>query len=421
MAVNPNIALSFRPTVGLETPGNMMQQVMQVRGMEQQNQLRAMQMEAAQREQAQGNELADYMRSGVQDPQELLRFGPQGVAAYQAMLRGRAEERLGRAADVRLDTEQLARSRNLLSMVRDPQAYQAWRAETVQRLPSLANMIPAEYDPEAVQQMALTADQIIEKQRTQIVPGGGAAIRDGRVIYENPRQFPPPREAATRSAGGGGSRAAGPAGRPQLTVIADPDDPARSLRVDLREYRGGGMGSPGVVGLAPRSASEATAGARAQGATEQRQQGQAQLGEVIGTLRDAYGRLDAIGAMVRSDRNPAQNVVARARASAPGQLAEGFAGTEAQSIRDELGSLRLQLVLGIQRATGASARSLDSDRELQTWLNAVTNPTQSKEAVEKILNNFETVVAGVRQRHAPKDAPAGGAKPPASGAWEVVR
>jgi hypothetical protein len=58
---------------------------------------------------------------------------------------------------------------------------------------------------------------------------------------------------------------------------------------------------------------------------------------------------------------------------------------------------------------------------LQTWLNAVTNPTQSKEAVEKILNNFETVVAGVRQRHAPKDAPAGGAKPPASGAWEVVR
>jgi hypothetical protein len=429
MAVNPNIALSFRPTVGLETPGNMMQQVMQVRGMEQQNQLRAMQMEAAQREQAQGNQLADYMRSGVQDPQELLRFGPQGVAAYQAMLRGRAEERLGRAADVRLDTEQLARSRNLLSMVRDPQSYQAWRADAIERMPSLANMIPAEYDPRAVEQMALTADQIIEKNRTQIVPGGGAAVRDGRVIFENPRQEQrtPTRQdyEFARSPEGGGFTGT------YMDFLA-----ARSARPAPARAAGGGgagggsnvppQGRPILTGplagnrLMPDGSLEPMVGApptRGAAATETREAGMSQLAAVAQEMKDVYARLDDLGAMVRSGENPAQNLVARVRASGPGQMAEGGIGTLAQEERDVLKSLRLQLVLAIQRATGAAASALNSDRELSTWLDSVTSPSQSRGATEKILDNFQNVVETMRMRHsdaAPQRA-SGTIRPPAAG------
>lgn len=64
MAVNPNIALAFRPTVGLESPGNMMAQAAQIRGLETQNQMRAMQMEQAQRDQQRQNALI-ALRQGM--------------------------------------------------------------------------------------------------------------------------------------------------------------------------------------------------------------------------------------------------------------------------------------------------------------------------------------------------------------------
>lgn len=36
---------------------------------------------------------------------------------------------------------------------------------------------------------------------------------------------------------------------PTMTEIVDPTDPGRTLRIDAKTYRGGGMGSPGVVGI----------------------------------------------------------------------------------------------------------------------------------------------------------------------------
>lgn len=42
---------------------------------------------------------------------------------------------------------------------------------------------------------------------------------------------------------------------PTLTTIVDPTDPSKVITIDARSYKGGGLGSPGVIGIAKPSAS----------------------------------------------------------------------------------------------------------------------------------------------------------------------
>jgi hypothetical protein len=52
---------------------------------------------------------------------------------------------------------------------------------------------------------------------------------------------------------------------PTITTVEDPTSPGKFLQVDARVYRGGGRGSPGVIGVArPSAASEKAATQRAQ-------------------------------------------------------------------------------------------------------------------------------------------------------------
>ena len=87
MAVNPNIALSFQAPK-IESPINMMTQVQQLQGAQQQNQMRAMQMEELQADRAQQNALAQFMQGyqpGVTDSRAALQFGRPGAAVFQQL------------------------------------------------------------------------------------------------------------------------------------------------------------------------------------------------------------------------------------------------------------------------------------------------------------------------------------------------
>lgn len=87
MAVNPNIALSFQAPK-IESPINMMAQMQQLQGAQQQNQMRAMQMEELQADRAQQNALAQFMQGyqpGVTDSRAALQFGRPGAAVFQQL------------------------------------------------------------------------------------------------------------------------------------------------------------------------------------------------------------------------------------------------------------------------------------------------------------------------------------------------
>jgi cell division protein FtsX len=64
----------------------------------------------------------------------------------------------------------------------------------------------------------------------------------------------------------------------------------------------------------------------------------------------------------------------------------------------------------IKDATGATASQMNSNVEMQAWLNSMTDPQQSIETVQETLKQLDSVIAGVRsqveQEQAGKKSPA---------------
>jgi hypothetical protein len=153
------------------------------------------------------------------------------------------------------------------------------------------------------------------------------------------------------------------------------------------------------------------------------------LSQELNTVMGYYEGLNRMGAMTSPSRAAAANVAAAARATGVGQTAERFLGTEAQTLRDNISNARLRILNHVKNATGATASQMNSNMELQTWLNALTNPQQSIETVRETLGQMDAVLGSVRNQiereraagrtgAAPAPAPAPAAatnRPPAAG------
>jgi hypothetical protein len=149
------------------------------------------------------------------------------------------------------------------------------------------------------------------------------------------------------------------------------------------------------------AAAPAMVGTPAQQAKVQAQnQAKEMLSQELGTVLGYYEELNRMGAMVSPERPSAANVAAAARATGPGQTAERFLGTRAQTLRDNIANARLRLFNHVKNATGASAQQMNSNLELQTWLNAMTNPGQSIETVRETLGQLDAVLGSVRNQMA---------------------
>lgn len=133
---------------------------------------------------------------------------------------------------------------------------------------------------------------------------------------------------------------------------------------------------------------------------------------VIGEMETAYDQLDRMAAIPSTRRSAAENLAISLRTSGAGQMAGRAAGTPEQSVRNEIQSARLRLLQGIKAATGMSAQELNSNVELQQWLDSVTNPANDVESNRKILNSIRTFVARrsgkeVPETPAPAPSPSG--------------
>lgn len=111
-----------------------------------------------------------------------------------------------------------------------------------------------------------------------------------------------------------------------------------------------------------------------------------------GTLTVANKLIDDIaakGGMTDTTVNGLSNVFTALGASPIGQGAARMAGTDVQAKRDELDSVRLQLLNAVKESTGMSSQQLNSNVELQTWLNSLGSSGMSKQANKAILKNIE--------------------------------
>jgi len=201
---------------------------------------------------------------------------------------------------------------------------------------------------------------------------------------------------------------------PSVTQIQDPTDPTQMITINARDYKGGGIGSPGVIGLAGKTPA-ATA------AATKKEEGKQQASDILDTLETAYTELDRRKAVPSERRSAGSNILAYVAGTGAGQIAGRVVGTEAQTQRDIIQSSRNQLLNAVKNATGMSAQQLNSNVEFRSWLEALSDPTRSIEANRAILENMRKFIANnAKKAEAPAPRPSP-APAPASGGWSVVR
>lgn len=270
-----------------------------------------------------------------------------------------------------------------------PETYQAIRADLSRINPQFGAGLPPEYNEaqvKALAQQGMSLKDQIEaasgRQQYMSTPYGPFDPRTGE--FKMPSALParapapgaaPPTPAAPKPPVGYRFTDSG-----NLEPI--PGGPA------ARKVAGAGA-APAAPGAKPPTAAQA---AKSERMAEARQA----LSRDIETQLGYYERLANMGGMVSPSRSPVANVTAFARSSGLGQKAEQALGTEAQTLRDNIKNTRQRLFMQIKDATGATSGQMNSNMEMQAWLDSMTNPQQSIETVRETLKQMDSVIAGVQ-------------------------
>jgi hypothetical protein len=178
----------------------------------------------------------------------------------------------------------------------------------------------------------------------------------------------------------------------KLTEVVDPKDPSRMLRVDASVYQPGTtMGAPGVFGVSGREP-------KSEQARQKAEKGVDDVEDTIANFRDIYTQLQARGAITDTSKGAIDNIQAYIATTSPLQVAQRMIGGESQKLRDNIAQQRPLLVQAIRRATGMSASEMNSNVELQTYLNTATNPEVSVQANLDALDNLSRLFGAGRAR-----------------------
>ena len=122
----------------------------------------------------------------------------------------------------------------------------------------------------------------------------------------------------------------------------------------------------------------------------------------ISTLDKLYDALDKGGGIVSTEKGVISNLGASVRSSPVGQYAGKKTGTETQSIRNQIKIQRPALINAIRQATGMSSKAMDSNAELQFYLQMATDPdqydVQSNRAALKYLKDTYGVGGAMMQK-----------------------
>jgi hypothetical protein len=127
---------------------------------------------------------------------------------------------------------------------------------------------------------------------------------------------------------------------------------------------------------------------KAQEKAEKVEEGQLALGDTLSTAQTLVKDLAKMGGMTSTSKGPLANLITSLQTGTVGQMGGRVFGTKEQAKRDELKSIRLQLLNAVKEATGMSAQQLNSNVELKTYLDSLGSEGMTKEANLAILDNL---------------------------------
>jgi len=168
---------------------------------------------------------------------------------------------------------------------------------------------------------------------------------------------------------------------------------ARMLEAQAEQTGMGGKNVPAGYRYKPDGNMEPIPGGpadlKAQALDANKAAGAADVDLAVGTLRDAYDRLDQGGGITNTNKGTLDNIVAGSSSSAPGQMVGKMLGTKNQSARNEIEMTRPALLAALMKATGMSAKQMDSNAELKLWMRTATDPTLDIQANRAALSKIE--------------------------------
>jgi len=124
--------------------------------------------------------------------------------------------------------------------------------------------------------------------------------------------------------------------------------------------------------------------------------GREDFSKVTTSLRSRYDELAKIPAAISDPSRTGigglvENIGAGIASSVGGQPVGRLFGTKAQSLRNQIESTRPLLLQAIKQATGMSAQQMNSNAEMQMYLNAATNPSYDIQTNINALNMLESL------------------------------
>jgi hypothetical protein len=145
----------------------------------------------------------------------------------------------------------------------------------------------------------------------------------------------------------------------------------------------------------------------------------AKADDTLDKILSAYRKLNDLSAITSTKRTGVENLAATVSAKT-GSTIGAAVGSEAQTQRQIIKNLRQALLNDIKAATGMSSKAIDSNVELQSFLNSLGDPeNQSYEAAVATIGELSAKYAGGRLlgtaeemlRENPQTKPAPGAIP----------
>lgn len=123
--------------------------------------------------------------------------------------------------------------------------------------------------------------------------------------------------------------------------------------------------------------------------TQMKEAGGQTVDSVVGGLRDIYAQLEEGGGITDPEKGGLSNVAAGIASSGVGQAAGRLFGTQNQSLRNTVAQQRPLLLQAIMKATGMSAKQMDSNAELKLYLATATDPTLDVASNRRALDMIE--------------------------------
>lgn len=277
--------------------------------------------------------------------------------------------------------------------------------------PVNAMAAPAGVTREMIQQMMLSPNANVRAR--------GKALMES-LPKERTSQLLTPEEEAQKTrialasrppkSSGGGSRSGGAAGAGGVNLVGEVGKGVVEI-VDRETGEKRLVSRAEAVRLGAMSAKEANVDAKADAKADKEQKARSDTVELVNSLQTDYDELDRLGGMVNNQRGAISNLTSRISSSGVGQLAGGAIGSKEQTQRDKINNTRLRLLNAIKNAEGTGVGSLNSNMELQTYLAALGDVTQSKQTIDDTLRKIKGLID-----RAAASAPTQPAAPAAGGA-----